>query len=172
MADGPAFRVGLGYDSHRLAPSVVKQGDEIGLPMVVGGVVFPHDRGPVAHSDGDALMHAITDALLGALGLPDIGQLFPDRDPAWKGAKSEVFLKEACRLVREQGWGVVNVDATVVVQSPKIGPRKEEIRRELARVLGVDISCVNVKGKTHELREPGAEDRVEAMAVVMVQRGG
>lgn len=170
MGDGPAFRVGFGYDSHRLAP-ISGMGGEVGRSMVIGGVVFPFSLGPVAHSDGDALMHAITDAVLGALGLPDIGQLFPDRDPRWRGARSEVFLAEACRMAAEEGWSVGNVDATVIVEAPKLGPRKDEVRSNLARILGVDLSCVNVKGKTHELgTATGIDDRIEAMAVVMMVR--
>src|SRR5262245_41268459 len=104
---GPGFRVGLGYDVQRLAP--LAGSGEIGRPLVVGGISFQWPRGPVAHSDCDALMHAITDAVLGAAGLPDIGELFPDRDPLWKGANSEVFLGEACRMAGEAGWAVGNV---------------------------------------------------------------
>lgn len=163
-------RVGLGYDRHRMAP-VAAQSGERGREMVMGGVVFQYARGPVAHSDGDALMHAITDGVLGAVGLPDIGQLFPDRDPKWSGAKSEVFLAEAVRLAREQGWVVGNVDATVIVEGPKIGPRKEEVRQNLARILSVDVERVNVKGKTHELTEKTEIDPyIEAMAVVLMER--
>lgn len=171
MADAAPFRVGLGYDVHRLAP--VAGGTETGRPMVIGGVPFPFQYGPVAHSDGDALMHAITDAVLGAAGLPDIGQLFPDRDPKWAGVPSEVFLAEAVRLAREAGWAVGNVDATVIVEAPKLGSRKDEVRSNLARILGVDPSCVNVKGKTHELRnKTGVDERIEAMAAVLLYRAG
>ncbi len=139
--------------------------------MVMGGVVFQYARGPVAHSDGDALMHAITDAVLGAVGLPDIGQLFPDRDPKWLGANSEVFLAEAVRLAKAEGWVVGNVDATVIVEGPKIGPRKDEVRANLARILGVEVGNVNVKGKTHEMMEKSENDPyIEAMAVVMMER--
>ena len=163
---GGAVRVGLGYDCHRLAP--VAGGTEIGRPLVIGGVEFQWPRGPVAHSDGDALMHAITDAVLGAAGLPDIGELFPDRDLRWRGARSEVFLAEAVRLAAERGWSIGNLDATVILEEPKLGPRKEEVRRHLARILGVGVERVNLKGKTHELggRE---EERIEAMAVVLLE---
>ncbi len=163
---GPPFRIGQGYDSHRLAPvgGVVR-------PLVIGGIAFESPRGPVAHSDGDALMHAITDAVLGALGLPDIGQLFPDSDPRWNGAKSEVFLSDARRRAAEVGWVVGNVDATVIVDAPRVGPRKDQIRANLARVLGVDGACVNVKGKTHERGDgSGADDLIEAMAAVLMVR--
>ncbi len=161
------FRVGFGYDSHRLVPSAGS--GAIGRPLVIGGVLFRSEVGPRAHSDGDALMHAITDAVLGAAGLPDIGELFPDQDPRWKGAKSEVFLAEACRLAGERGWGIGNVDATVVVERPKLGPRKEEVRQNLARILRVDPAVVNVKGKTHEL-DGRTDDLIEAMAVVGMVR--
>jgi 2-C-methyl-D-erythritol 2,4-cyclodiphosphate synthase len=162
----PGFRIGLGYDSHRLAAA----GDG-GRPMVIGGVAFASPVGPVAHSDGDALMHAVVDAVLGAAGLPDIGELFPDRDPAWDGARSEVFLTEAVRLSREAGWEVGNVDATVIVQAPKLGPRKHEVRANLARVLKIDAGRVNVKGKTHERTDPSRPDGlIEAMAAVLLVR--
>lgn len=170
MGNGPGFRVGLGYDSHRLAP-VTGAGPELGRPMVIGGVAFPFTLGPVAHSDGDALMHAITDAVLGAIGLPDIGQLYPDRDPKWNGAKSEVFLADARRMARERGWTVGNVDATVIVEAPKLGPRKEEVRQNLSRILGVEPSSVNIKGKTHELGTgTGIDQKIEAHAVVLMVR--
>lgn len=166
----PGFRIGYGYDLHRLA-SIAGATGEIGRPMVIGGILFPHEKGPVAHSDGDALMHAITDAVLGALGLPDIGQLFPDRDPQWKGVSSEVFLAEARSLAADRGWTVGNLDATVIVESPKLGPRKDEIRANLARILGVDPSCVNIKGKTHELvAGTGVDTRIEAHAAVLMVR--
>jgi 2-C-methyl-D-erythritol 2,4-cyclodiphosphate synthase len=146
-------------------------GGDIGKTLVIGGVAFSTARGPVAHSDGDALMHAITDAILGAVGLPDIGQLFPDRDPTWAGAKSEVFLKEAVRLASDQGWGVGNVDATVILEQPKLGPRKQEIRENLAAIIGVPVDRINLKGKTHELvHKPEEDPLIEAMAVALMIR--
>ncbi len=169
-----AFRIGLGYDSHRLAPVGEGGGEgaggQVARPMIIGGVAFASARGPVAHSDGDALMHAITDAVLGAAGLPDIGQLFPDRDPRWAGAASEVFLLEAVEQARRGGWVVGNVDATVIVDEPKLGPRKDEVRANLARLLAVDVSSVNVKGKTHELGGEPSKN-IEAMAAVLLVRG-
>jgi len=166
----PGFRIGYGYDLHRLAPIGPASGER-GRPMVIGGVPFQNWYGPVAHSDGDALLHAITDAVLGALGLPDIGQLFPDRDEQWRGAASGVFLAEAVRLARELGWEVGNVDATVVVESPKLGPRKEEVRESIAQALGLGPDRVNIKGKTHELIDPSRIDgRIEAMAAVLMVR--
>lgn len=163
------IRIGHGYDLHRLAPLGVAV--EVGRPMVLGGVRFESDRGPVAHSDGDALLHAITDAILGALGMPDIGQLFPDSDPKWKGAVSEVFLKEAVNRAEAAGWRLGNLDATVILEKPKLGPRKEEVRRNVARILGVDVGQVNVKGKTHEKVDAVGEGRaVEVHAVVVMVR--
>ncbi len=165
----PPFRIGLGYDSHRLCS---RGGPEGTGPLIIGGVPFDSPLGPVAHSDGDALLHAVTDAILGALGLPDIGQLFPDSDPKWKGARSEVFLAEAIRRASGAGWRVGNVDATVILDAPKLGPRKEEVRSALARALGTDEGRVNIKGKTHE-RGPGAgpDDRIEAIVSVLMVRG-
>jgi 2-C-methyl-D-erythritol 2,4-cyclodiphosphate synthase len=169
MTEELAFRVGLGYDLHRLALRGIQPPQ--GRPMVIGGVRIDADRGPVAHSDGDALMHAITDAVLGSLGLPDIGQLFPDKDPQWAGAASEVFLAEAVRLAGERGWVVGNLDATVIVERPKVGPHKEAIRQNLARILGVGADRVNIKGKTHELLDPmSANQVIEAHAAVLMVR--
>lgn len=163
------IRIGHGYDLHRLAP--LAGGPEVGRPFVLGGVKFESDRGPVAHSDGDALLHAITDAILGALGMPDIGQLFPDTDPKWKGAVSEVFLKEAVGLAARAGWRVGNLDATVILERPKLGPRKEEVRKNIARILGVGESQVNVKGKTHEKVDAVGEGRaIEVHAVVVMAK--
>jgi 2-C-methyl-D-erythritol 2,4-cyclodiphosphate synthase len=165
---GPSLRVGHGYDLHRLAPV---GGPEGGKPLVIGGIRFEHDCGPVAHSDGDALFHAITDAILGALGLPDIGRLFPDTDPRWAGADSAVFLREAGRRLTEGGWSIANLDATVVLERPKLGARKDEIRSSIARALAIDESRVNVKGKTHEgVDAIGLGRAIEAHAVVLLVR--
>ncbi len=159
-------RVGHGYDLHRLEPA-----DSGGRLMVLGGVRLAHDRGPVGHSDGDALLHAVTDAILGALGLPDIGELFPDTDPAWAGADSGVFLREAVRRMTEAGWSIVNLDATVILERPKLMPVKGAIRARLAELLGVDVPRVNVKGKTHEKVDAVGEGRaVEVHAVVLLAR--
>jgi 2-C-methyl-D-erythritol 2,4-cyclodiphosphate synthase len=162
------LRIGHGYDLHRLEP-LAPAGP--GRPLVLGGVRFDHDRGPVAHSDGDALYHAVTDALLGALAQPDIGQLFPDTDPRHESQDSEVFLTEAARRVRDAGWRVVNLDCTVILERPKLGPRKDEMRANLARVLGVPLADVNLKGKTHEKVDAVGEGRaVEVHAVVLLAR--
>ncbi len=149
-------RIGHGYDLHRLEP-VAPAG--AGRPFVLGGVRVPHDRGPVGHSDGDALLHAITDAILGALGEPDIGQLFPDNDARWDGQDSELFLVEALRRMRERGLRVGNLDATVICERPKIGPAKAAIRANLARLLGCGEDRVNLKGKTHEKVDAVGEGR-------------
>jgi 2-C-methyl-D-erythritol 2,4-cyclodiphosphate synthase len=139
--------------------------------LVLGGVRLEHDRGPVAHSDGDALYHAVTDALLGAIAEPDIGQLFPDTDPRHDAQDSEIFLAEAVRRVRAVGLQVVNLDATVILERPKLSPHKDAMRANIARVLGVEVSCVNVKGKTHEKVDAVGEGRaVEVHVVVLVGR--
>lgn len=168
------WRIGHGYDLHRLEPvGTVSSTGQPARPLVLGGVRLDHDRGPVGHSDGDALLHAITDALLGAIAAPDIGQLFPDNDPAHAGADSARFLVEAVRRVTEAGYEVVNVDATVVLERPKLGPRKAEMRATIARLLGVDEGSVNVKGKTHERVDAVGEGRaVEVHAVVLLRAQG
>ena len=157
------FRIGHGYDLHRLEP-IAPEGD--GRPFVLGGLSFDHDRGPVGHSDGDALLHAVTDALLGALGEEDIGQLFPDTDPAWDGADSTVFLREASRRVEQAGYRLANLDVTIILERPKIGPRKAELRRRLAELLEVEASQVNLKGKTHEKVDAVGEGRAIEVHVV------
>lgn len=164
----PETRVGLGYDLHRLEPTPPK-GE--GRPLIIGGVRLDHDLGPVAHSDGDALLHAVTDAILGALALPDIGELFPDTDPRHEVRDSADFLAEALRLADEAGYRPVNIDATVVLERPKLAPRKAEIRANLARLLALPEDRVNVKGKTHERVDAVGEGRaIEAHSVVLMQR--
>ncbi|KAA0217283.1 MAG: 2-C-methyl-D-erythritol 2,4-cyclodiphosphate synthase [Leptolyngbya sp. PLA3] len=166
-ASAPILRIGHGYDLHRLVP---QPPTGPGRPLVIGGVHFQHDRGPVSHSDGDALLHAVTDALLGALALPDIGQVFPDDDPRHESRDSADFLCEALRLVRERGYEPVNVDATVILERPKLGQRKEEVRGNLARLLELPTDRVNVKGKTHEQVDAVGEGRaIEAHCVVLVR---
>lgn len=165
-SDPAAFRIGHGYDLHRLE----LPGSGV-RPLVIGGVVLPHDRGVVAHSDGDALYHAVTDALLGALGLPDIGQLFPDTDPRHAAQDSAVFLRAAAERVRAAGYGVVNVDATVVLEKPKLSPHKEAMAGNICDCLGVARGRVNIKGKTHERVDAVGEGRaVEVHAVVLLGR--
>jgi 2-C-methyl-D-erythritol 2,4-cyclodiphosphate synthase len=164
----PALHIGHGWDLHRLEP-LPPHGQ--GRPFRLGGVDIEHDRGPVGHSDGDALLHAITDALLGAIGEPDIGQLFPDTDPAHDNADSARFLAEACRRMTAAGWQLGNLDATIVCQSPKIGPHKQAIRTRLASFLDCDEMQLNLKGKTHEHVDAVGEGRaIEVHVVVLLTR--
>ena len=159
-------RIGHGYDLHRLEPPPPAGA---GRPFILGGVLLDHPVGPVAHSDGDALLHAVTDALLGALGGPDIGQLFPDTDPRHAAADSRVFLAEAVRRVAAAGLALANLDATVILERPRIGPHKDAMRRAIAGCLGVPIDRVNVKGKTHERVDAVGEGRaVEVHCVVLL----
>ncbi|VVA93566.1 unnamed protein product [Arabis nemorensis] len=156
------FRVGHGFDLHRLEP---------GYPLIIGGIDIPHDRGCEAHSDGDVLLHCVVDAILGALGLPDIGQIFPDSDPKWKGAASSVFIKEAVKLMDEAGYEIGNLDATLILQRPKISPHKETIRSNLSKLLGADPSVVNLKAKTHEKVDSLGENRsIAAHTVVLLMK--
>ncbi|XP_048446005.1 2-C-methyl-D-erythritol 2,4-cyclodiphosphate synthase, chloroplastic [Pyrus x bretschneideri] len=156
------FRVGHGFDLHRLEP---------GYPLIIGGIDIPHDRGCEAHSDGDVLLHCVVDAILGALGLPDIGQIFPDSDPKWRGAASSVFIKEAVRLMHEAGYEIGNLDATLILQRPKLSPHKEVMRANLAKLLGADPSVVNLKAKTHEKVDSLGENRsIAAHTVVLLMR--
>ncbi|XP_043695901.1 2-C-methyl-D-erythritol 2,4-cyclodiphosphate synthase, chloroplastic-like [Telopea speciosissima] len=156
------FRVGHGFDLHRLEP---------GYPLIIGGINVPHDRGCEAHSDGDVLLHCVVDAILGALGLPDIGQIFPDNDPKWKGAASSVFIKEAVRLMSEAGYELGNLDATLILQRPKLSPHKEAIRANLSALLGADPSVVNLKAKTHEKVDSLGENRsIAAHTVVLLMK--
>jgi len=134
-------RIGYGFDSHEFRP---------GIPLKIGGITLPHERGLGGHSDGDVLLHAITDALLGAVAAPDIGSLFPPSDPKWKGADSVVFLQEALRRVRAAGYAVGNVDSTLILAAPKIGPHAAATRGRVAELLGIPVDCVGVKAKTPE----------------------
>jgi 2-C-methyl-D-erythritol 2,4-cyclodiphosphate synthase len=163
------FRVGHGYDLHRLEPhSDSASGAQPVRPLILGGVWIAHDRGPVAHSDGDALLHAVTDALLGALGEPDIGQLFPDTDPRHDAQDSRVFLHEAARRVRESGYEVSNLDATVILERPKLSPHKASMRANIAAVIGIDEARVNIKGKTHEKVDAVGEGKAVEVHVVVL----
>ncbi len=141
MAAMSSMRIGHGFDLHRLEP---------GRRLVVGGLTIPHDRGCDAHSDGDVVYHAVTDAVLGALGQEDIGQLFPDDDPRWRQADSSVFVEEAVKRMTDAGYTIGNLDVTLILQRPKIGPHKPAIRSNVAAILGCDSTAVNLKAKTHE----------------------
>src|SRR5690606_29954685 len=136
-----AIRVGEGWDTHALVT---------GRPLILGGVTIPHTHGLQGHSDADALLHALTDALLGAAGLGDIGRHFPDTDPTFKGADSIVLLKEAARRVAEAGWAIGNLDSTIVAQAPKMAPHIPLMRERIAEALGLAPEAVNVKAKTAE----------------------
>lgn len=156
------MRVGLGHDTHRL---------ETGRPLILGGLTIDHPRGLIGHSDADVVLHALTDALLGAAGLGDIGDAFPDTDPAYKNCASTLFLRETLARLRQNGWRVINVDVTIFAQEPKLGAAKSRMRQHMAGLLGLDPSAVNVKAKTGE--GVGAIGRAEAIAcqaVVLIDR--
>jgi 2-C-methyl-D-erythritol 2,4-cyclodiphosphate synthase len=155
------LRIGYGWDSHEFKP---------GIPLRIGGVVLPHDKGLAGHSDGDVLLHALTDALLGAIAAGDIGTLFPPTDPQWKGADSVIFIEEAMRLVQEAGYAVVNADTTLILAEPKIVPHARRIRQCVAELLNVDITCVGVKAKTPE--GMGTDNAAIAHAVVLLEESG
>jgi 2-C-methyl-D-erythritol 2,4-cyclodiphosphate synthase len=140
-ATSPSTRIGYGFDSHEF---------RLGVPLKIGGIVLPHEKGLGGHSDGDVLLHAITDALLGAVAAPDIGALFPPSDPKWKGSNSVVFLREALKRVRKAGYAVANMDASLILAAPKIGPHAVAIRARVGQLLGVRADCVGLKAKTPE----------------------
>ncbi len=157
-----AIRTGLGWDNHRIAD---------GRPLILGGIHVPCEFGLDGHSDADILLHALTDALLGALALGDIGMHFPDTDPQWKGASSDRFLAHAVGLVRERGWTISNVDTTVVLQRPKLKDFRETIRANVARILGLELDQVSVKFKTAEKVGPVGEGKsAEAQAIATLIR--
>jgi 2-C-methyl-D-erythritol 2,4-cyclodiphosphate synthase len=156
------IRIGLGRDFHRLVS---------GRPFLLAGVELLSDRGELGHSDGDVLAHAVTDALLGAAGLGDIGEFFPPRDPAWKDADSMALLKIACNKIKAQGWKPVNVDCVVICESPRVLPYRQPIRTALAAVLELPVEAVFVKGKTNEGLGPAGEGlAAEALAVCLLER--
>jgi 2-C-methyl-D-erythritol 2,4-cyclodiphosphate synthase len=160
--DRPELRVGLGHDIHRLAPN---------RPLILGGVPIEFDRGLLGHSDADILLHAVTDAVLGAAGLGDIGDAFPDTDPAYAGIDSAILLQRALEKVQAAGWRVVNLDCTIFAQRPKLAGYKPAIRQRLAELLGLAVEAVNVKAKTGEQVGPiGREEAMAADAVVLVAR--
>jgi 2-C-methyl-D-erythritol 2,4-cyclodiphosphate synthase len=157
------FRVGEGWDTHRLVE---------GRPLVLGGITIPFDKGLLGHSDADALLHALTDALLGAAGLGDIGRHFPDTDPAFHGADSGRLLQVAVQRVREAGWEPVNVDTTIVAQAPKMAPHIGAMRTRIAQLLGLPPERVNVKAKTAEKMGPVGEGlAIETRAVCLLAAG-
>jgi 2-C-methyl-D-erythritol 2,4-cyclodiphosphate synthase len=153
------MRIGFGWDSHEF---------QSGVPLKIGGVALAHSKGLGGHSDGDVLLHAITDALLGAIGASDIGSLFPPSDPQWKGADSVVFLREAQRRVREAGYAISNVDSSLILLAPKIGPHAGTIRTRVAELLGIPKDCIGLKAKTPE--GIGTDNAAIANVVVLLER--
>jgi 2-C-methyl-D-erythritol 2,4-cyclodiphosphate synthase len=159
-----SFRVGSGFDVHAFGP---------GDGVVLGGVKVPWNRGVVAHSDGDVLLHAVTDALLGAAGLGDIGQHFPDSNPQWRGASSDRFVKHAVQLLARDGWRAVNVDLTLLAEAPRIAVHRDAIRDNIAAVLGLTRDAVNLKATTTEkLGFIGRAEGLAAQAVVLISGQG
>jgi 2-C-methyl-D-erythritol 2,4-cyclodiphosphate synthase len=157
------MRVGIGYDVHAYG-----DGDHV----MLGGVRIAHTRGVIAHSDGDVALHALCDALLGAMALGDIGEHFPDSDPRWKGADSRRFLRHCGALVQEQGWRVVNADLTILAQVPRVGPHRLLMRQNIADDLGVRIDCINVKATTTEgLGALGRGEGLACQAIVLLAHG-
>ena len=156
------FRIGNGYDVHQLAP---------GLPLVLGGVRIPHTKGCVAHSDGDVLIHALCDALLGALALGDIGHHFPDTSDEFAGIDSRILLSRVVAMIRKAGWEIVNVDNTILAQQPKIAPHILPMRQALAKILGIPADCVSVKATTTErLGFTGREEGIAVQSVCLLRR--
>lgn len=153
------LRIGYGWDSHEF---------RAGIPLKIGGVTLPHTHGLGGHSDGDVLLHALTDALLGAVAGPDIGTLFPPSDPQWKGADSAVFLREALKLVGTAGYAIANVDSTLILAEPKIGPHATSIRESVAKLLGIPGDWVGLKAKTPE--GMGTDNAAIAHAVVLLEK--
>ena len=156
------FRIGQGYDVHALAP---------GRKLILGGVEIHHPLGLLGHSDADALLHAVTDAILGAAGLGDIGGMFPDSGSQWEGADSRILLRGAMNAVRAAGWQVGNVDATIIAQAPRIAPHAAAMRANIAADLGIEADAVNIKGKTNEhLGFEGRAEGIAAHAVALLVR--
>jgi 2-C-methyl-D-erythritol 2,4-cyclodiphosphate synthase len=152
------MKIGYGWDSHEF---------KRGIPLKIGGIEIPHDKGLGGHSDGDVLLHAITDALLGAVAAPDIGTLFSPTDARWKGADSAVFLAEASRRVKASGYKIVNVDSTVILAAPKIGPHAAAIRESVSKLIEVPPDCIGIKAKTPE--GMGTDNAAIAHAVVLLE---
>ena len=156
------YRVGQGFDVHALVP---------GRPLILGGVTIPFDRGLLGHSDADALLHAITDALLGAAGMGDIGRQFPDTDQQYSGADSRVLLRAVVTKVLAAGWQIENVDATIIAQTPKIMPYAQAMCEHIAADLKIDLDCVNIKGKTSEwLGFTGRSEGIATQAVALLSK--
>ncbi len=156
------MRIGQGFDVHAFSE---------GRPLIIGGVTIPYEKGLLGHSDADVLLHAITDALLGAAGEGDIGKHFPDTDPAYKGADSKRLLLDSWKLVEKKGYSLGNIDCTIIAQKPKMLPYIEEMRGVIAGIFGVDVERINVKATTTEkLGFPGREEGIAAQAVVLIEK--
>ncbi len=155
----PEMRIGYGWDSHEF---------RAGIPLKIGGITLPHDRGLGGHSDGDVLLHAITDALLGAIAGPDIGSLFAPSDPQGKNADSAVFLREALHRVKSAGYELVNLDSTLILSTPKIGPHAASIRKQVAELCGIPSDCVGIKAKSPE--GMGTENAAIAHVALLLKR--
>jgi 2-C-methyl-D-erythritol 2,4-cyclodiphosphate synthase len=153
------MKIGYGWDSHEFKP---------GIPLKIGGVTLPHTHGLGGHSDGDALLHAITDALLGAVAAPDIGSLFSPSDPKWKGADSALFLREAHKRVTAAGYTISNIDSTLIMNAPKIGPHANAIRANVAKLLSIPPDCIGIKAKTPE--GIGTDNAAIAHAIVLLEK--
>ena len=155
------MRIGHGYDVHKLVE---------GRALIIGGVEIPHEKGLLGHSDADVLLHAISDALLGAAALGDIGKLFPDSDPAYKGADSLKLLSVVCERVRAEGFEIENIDSTILAQAPKLRPFIDTMREKIAECIDIDVSCVSVKATTEEgLGFTGAKEGIAAHAVCLLK---
>ncbi len=156
------YRIGIGFDIHRL---------EKGRKLIIGGVHIPSEKGFKAHSDGDIFFHALTDALLGAVGFGDIGQLFPDSDKEWKGADSSIFLKKALKIIEEKGYEIINIDGYIILEKPKILPFREKIIENTAKILQIDKCRIFIKGKTYEkLGSIGNEEAGSSQVIVLLKK--
>ena len=152
------MRIGYGWDSHEFKP---------GVPLRIGGMAIEHDKGLAGHSDGDVLLHAITDALLGAVAAGDIGSYFPPSDPKWKGANSRVFVEEALEQIRDRGYRIVNVDTTLILTAPKIGPIAKRLQQSVAELLNIEPNCIGIKAKTPE--GMGTDNAAIAHVIVLLE---
>lgn len=156
------FRIGFGNDIHRLVE---------GKPLVLGGILIPAEKGAEGHSDADALLHAVTDAIFGALALGDIGSHFSDKDKRWKDANSLIFLNEAVRMMKEKGFEIVNLDSTISLEKPKLRPYINQMREVLAESLGLEIDCVSIKAKTGEKIDAIGENRaIKAEVIILLEK--
>ncbi len=164
----PNFRIGHGFDLHRLTHSPPGSNPK---PLLLAGIILSRDLSLIAHSDGDVLLHALTDALLGALALPDIGELFPDSDPRWKDASSDRFLADALARLRSSSYSISNVDLTIILERPRLSPFKSQLRARLADLLSLPLDRINLKGKSHEgLDSLGRNEAIACHALVLLER--